>query len=469
MAGRTICPGPVTRRMALQVGAIGGTGLGLGDLYRLRAEAGLPGAPGDTAVIFVWLAGGLSHIDTYDMKPDAPDEYRGMFRPIRTNVPGIELTELFPRHATIADKFTIIRSMRHRFSDHGGGSKRVMTGREPKTPTGTINDSPAVPSVVAKFRDGAGGAMPANIILGDSGRTTADTYALGSAWLGSAYNPFEVAGDPSNKNFKVGSISLKEGMAERLSGRWKLLEKLDQVRRDIDASGSMAAMDTFNAKACQLFSAPETRAAFDVTLEDEQTRERYGMHSWGQRCLMARRLVEAGSSFVTVALENPPETAASGKSRDDVFYNWDCHAVNCDVFTDMKYRAPSYDQALTALIEDVYARGLDKKVLIVVTGEFGHTPRLEYKDSKGRKRPGRDHWPHAFSVLVSGGGLRVGQVIGSTDPRGTYPKDRTLTPEDLWATVYRHLGIDTSHFLHDLSDRPIPILPGGSPIKELYG
>lgn len=469
MAGRSFCPGPVTRRVALQVGAVGGTGLGLGDLFRMRAEAGLPGAPSDTAVIFVWLAGGLSHVDTYDMKPDAPDEYRGMFRPKPTNVPGIEIAELFPLQSQIADKFTIIRSMRHRFSDHGGGSKRVMTGREPKAPTGTVNDHPAVPSVVGKFRERAAEAMPANIILGDSGRTSADTYALGSAWLGSAYNPFEIGGDPSRKDFKVGSISLKEGMEQRLQGRLGLLAKLDQVRRDIDATGSMAAMDTFNEQACKLFSSPETRAAFDVTLESEKTRELYGMHSWGQRCLMARRLVEAGSSFVTVALENPPETAATGKSRDDVFYNWDCHAVNCDVFTDMKYRAPSYDQALTGLITDIYDRGLDKKVLIVVTGEFGHTPRLEYKDSKGRKRPGRDHWPHAFSMLVSGGGLQMGQVIGSTDPRGTYPKDRTLTPEDMWATVYRHLGIDTSKFIHDLSDRPIPILASGAPIKELYG
>jgi hypothetical protein len=434
---------------------------------RLRAEAALPNGRADTSVIFVWLAGGLSHIDTFDMKPDAPDEYRGPFRPIPTNVAGTEITELFPLHAKIADKFTIVRSMRHRFSDHGGGSKRVMTGREPKAPTGSVNDTPAVASVVAKCREAGAGAMPANIVLADGGRTSADTYALGSAYLGSAYNPFEIGGDPSRKDFKVGSISLKDGMQARLDDRWRLLRALDQVRRDIDASGSMSAMDKFNAQACELFTSQATRDAFDLALEDEATRDLYGRHSWGQRCLLARRLVEAGSSFVTVALENPPD--APGKSRDDVFYNWDCHAVNCDVFTDMRYRAPAYDQAVSALIEDVQRRGLDKQVLIVVTGEFGHTPKLEYKDSKGRKRPGRDHWPHAFSLLVAGGGLRMGQVIGSTDPRGNYPKDRPLTPEDLWATVYRHLGIDTSAFLHDLSGRPIPILPDGKPIRELYG
>ena len=459
------CSGPVSRRVALQMGGIGATGLGLGDLFRLRAEAALPGVPADTAVIFVWLAGGVSQLDTYDMKPDAPDECRGQFRPIRTNVPGIELTELFPLHAKVADKFAIIRSMRHRFSDHGGGSKRLMTGREPKSPTGTVNDAPAVSAVVAKCREAAAGAMPASIVLADSGRTSADTYALGSAYLGSAYNPFEVGGDPSAKNFKIDSITLPVDMQPRMEDRWRLLQAIDRVRRDVDATGSMAAMDTFNERARELFTSQATRDAFDLSREADATRERYGRNAWGQRCLMARRLVEAGGSFVTVVLDGPPETATVGKKPKGVFYNWDCHAVNCDVFIDTKFRAPSYDQALTALIEDVHARGLDKKVLIVATGEFGHTPQLEYHDG----RPGRGHWPHAFSVLVSGGGLRMGQVVGSTDARGAHPKDRCLGPEDLWATVYRHLGIDPTRALRDTMGRPMPILPGGRPIKELVG
>lgn len=465
MADTIRCPGPISRRQAIQVGAIGATGLGLGDLLRLRAHAALPGAPTDTAVIFVFLPGGVSQLDTYDMKPNAPDDYRGVFKPIRTNVPGIELTELFPLHAKIADKFAIIRSMRHRFNDHGGGSKRLMTGREPLSPVGTVNDAPAVASVVAKFRAGAGGAMPANIVLAERGRTSADSYALGSAYLGPACNPFEVGGDPSAKDFRVDSIFLKDDMRTRMEDRWRLLRALDQVRRDVDASAATAAMDAFNAQAVDLLMSPATRDAFDLSREDDQTRDRYGRHAWGQRCLLARRLVEAGGSFVTVALEAPPETEAVGKKVAGVFYNWDCHAVNCDAFIDLKYRAPSYDQALTALIEDVYARGLDKKVLIVATGEFGHTPKLE--NEKGR--PGRGHWPHAFSVLVSGGGLAMGQVIGSTDAQAAHPKDRPLAPEDLWATVYRHLGIDPSTFLRDLTGRPIPILPDGRPIKELVG
>ena len=244
----------------------------------------------------------------------------------------------------------------------------------------------------------------------------------------------------------------------------QLLESIDAVRREIDRTGSMAAMDRFNAQACELFTSKEIRDAFDVSLEPQAVRDAYGMHPWGQRCLMARRLVEAGSSFVTVLMTKPTPS-----HPENAWYNWDCHAINCDVFADMQYRAPYFDQAVSALITDIFARGLDKKVLVVVTGEFGHTPRLEYKDAKGRKRPGRDHWPHAFSLLVSGGGLSMGQVIGTTDERAAYPKERPVLPEELWATVYRHLGIDTSKVMQDLSGRPIPILPDARPIKELQG
>lgn len=463
MANRSRRTGPVTRRTALHVGAIGATGLGAADLFRMRAEAALPGAAQDTAVIYLWLGGGCSQLETWDLKPDATDEVRGKYKSIKTKVPGIEISELLPKQAAIADRFTLIRTMKHRFSDHGGGSKRVMTGREPRTPTGTINDAPAIPSVVSKFIDRRG-PMPRNIVLGDQGSTSADGVALGSAYLGAAYNPFEVAGDPSAKNFKVDNISLREGMKGRLEDRMLLLDSIDAMRREIDRTGSMAAMDRFNEQACELFTSKEIRDAFDISLEPQPVRDAYGMHAWGQRCLMARRLVEAGSSFVTVLMTKPTSSLP-----ENTRYDWDCHAVNCDLFVDMEYRAPYFDQAVSALISDIFARGLDKKILVVVTGEFGHTPRLEYKDVKGRKRPGRDHWPHAFSLLVSGGGLKMGQVVGATDDRAAYPKERPVLPEELWATVYRHLGIDTSKFMQDLSGRPIPILPDIRPIKELYG
>jgi uncharacterized protein (DUF1501 family) len=204
----------------------------------------------------------------------------------------------------------------------------------------------------------------------------------------------------------------------------------------------------------------KARNAFDLSQEESRVRERYGMHAYGQRALMARRLVEAGCSFVTMVMENP----LPGKQLPPgVIYNWDSHAVNGHIFDDAQVRFPLYDQAVTALVEDLYARGLDKKVMLVVTGEFGRTPRVENFNG----RPGRDHWPNAMSLLVCGGGMRTGQVIGSTNPKGEHPQDRPLTPNDLWATVYRHLGIDYEASFPDHNGRPMPILPFGAPISEL--
>ena len=460
------CAGPVSRRSFLEIGAIGATGLGLSDLLRLRAEAGTPTVADDTAVIFIWLPGGFPHMDTYDMKPEAPAEYRGEFKPVKTNVPGIEVTELFPLHTKVADRFSLIRSISHDFAGHDGGHKRVMTGRIPKSPAGFVNDAPAGPSIVARMREHVPSGLPHNILLADSGRTGVDVFSFGSAYMGPSYNPFEIPGDPSDKAFQVKNLAVANGMATRLADRRSLLEGVDRLRRDVDRSGAMTAMDRFNVKAYDLLTSEAARNAFDLSQESAEVRERYGNHSWGQRTLMARRLIEAGSSFVSVVLENP--TPGQPLPFGTV-YNWDCHAVNCHIFTDTRFRAPYYDQTITALIEDLYNRGLDKRVLVVATGEFGHTPRIEYQvgTATGVKQPGRDHWPRAMSMLVSGGGLRMGQVVGSTNAKGEDPKDRPLTPNDLWATIYRHLGIDSTHTFLDHSGRPNSILPFGSPIREL--
>ncbi|NQW46440.1 MAG: DUF1501 domain-containing protein [Planctomycetes bacterium] len=460
------CAGPVSRRSFLEIGAIGATGLGLSDLLRLRAEAGTPTVADDTAVIFIWLPGGFPHMDTYDMKPEAPAEYRGEFKPVKTNVPGIEVTELFPLHTKVADRFSLIRSISHDFAGHDGGHKRVMTGRIPKSPAGFVNDAPAGPSIVARMREHVPSGLPHNILLADSGRTGVDVFSFGSAYMGPSYNPFEIPGDPSDKAFQVKNLAVANGMATRLADRRSLLEGVDRLRRDVDRSGAMTAMDRFNVKAYDLLTSEAARNAFDLSQESAKVRERYGNHSWGQRTLMARRLIEAGSSFVSVVLENP--TPGQPLPFGTV-YNWDCHAVNCHIFTDTRFRAPYYDQTITALIEDLYNRGLDKRVLVVATGEFGHTPRIEYQvgTATGVKQPGRDHWPRAMSMLVSGGGLRMGQVVGSTNAKGEDPKDRPLTPNDLWATIYRHLGIDSTHTFLDHSGRPNSILPFGSPIREL--
>lgn len=404
-------------------------------------------------------------METYDMKPDAPLEYRGEFRPIRTNVPGIEVCELLPRHAKIADKFSIIRSIHHEFSDHGGAHKRMMTGRLPKTPTGTVNDAPAVSSVVKKMLGGSTRyGLPTCVAAVDAGRTGIDTFAMGSAYLGAANTPFIVGGDPSQPDFKVDSIGVKENMADRIDDRLAMLQGMDTFQRDIDRSGAMDAMDSFNRQAMEMLMSDAVRDAFDLSQEAEKTRERYGHHPYGQRGLLARRLVEAGSRFVTVVWERPHAVIPKNCA-----YNWDSHAVNCHIFEDCKWRLPSYDQALSALIEDLYQRGLDEKVMLVVGSDFGHTPKINAQrgNKSGVVQPGRDHWPKAMSVLVSGGGAPMGQVIGATNAKGEHPVERVMTPNDLWATVYQHLGIDFNQYLKNLEGLPMQILPFGKPIEEL--
>lgn len=461
----THCSGPNSRRSFLKMGVLGVSGLSLADVMRLRAAAGSASAAPDTSVIFVWLAGGPPHMETYDMKPDAPEDYRGQFSPVSTNVPGLDVCDLLPLHAKCADKFTLIRSIAHQFSDHGGGSKRVMTGRIPDTPTGTRNDSPSVISIVNKMRENVEVGVPNCVTMANGGRSKVDTYAQGAAYLGMKYNYFPVGDDPSSPKFAVRNMFLGKGMEERLGDRRALLSGLDRMRSEVDASGVMDAMDNFSQKAFGLLTSPRMHEAFDLSREPQALRERYGMHAWGQRALMARRLVEAGSSFVTVVMENP---YISGVKYPKLgFYNWDSHAANCDLWKDAVHRFPIYDKAVTALIEDLHERSLTQKVLLVVTGEFGRSPRISRAEGGKGLRFGREHWPQAMSVLVCGGGIQHGQVIGSTNARGEHPHDRPLTPNDLWATVYKHLGIDQDATITDFTGRPQFLLPFGEPIREL--
>lgn len=457
------CPGPVLpRRAVVSAGTLGVGGMALADLLRARAQGAA--TPRQTSVIFVWLPGGPPHLETYDMKPLAPAEIRGAFRPIPTNVPGIEVCELLPLHARCADRYTLIRSVSHEFADHGGGHKRFLTGRPPKEPTGFVNDAPMAGSFVARFRPGATRGLPGYTALVDGGRAHVDTFSFGSAYLGPSFTPFIVAGDPAEPGFTIPGLVLDERAERRLDDRARLNAGLDRLRADLDAGGMLRARDAFDAQAVDMLTSPAARAAFDLAREPDAVRERYGRHRFGQRALLARRLVEAGCTFVTVVMEHPGGTMpASGT------YNWDSHAVNCHIFDDARWRLPYYDQAVTALVEDLSARGLDRDVLLVVTGEFGRTPRLENVVGSQTKvnQPGRDHWPGAMSLLVAGGGTRTGQVIGATDAQGGHPRDRPLSPNDVWATVYRHLGIDSSWTVTDHAGRPMPILPSGAPIAEL--
>ncbi len=441
------CGGPISRRSFLEMGSLAAGGLCLSDMLRLREAAAASPPKSDTSVILIWLQGGPSHIDMYDMKPNAPDSVRGPFQPISTAVPGLDVCEHMPLQAKIADKFSIIRSISHTWAGHQGGAQRFLTGYAPPRPQLSAGAFPEVGSIVAKVREGRDVGVP-NYVCSSRGIQ----YA-GPAYLGNAASPFVVNGDPNSADFKVKNISPPAELAGTLDDRAALLGGLDTFRRDLDPSGSMDALDKFDRQAIGLLTSDKVRSAFDISKEPDALRDKYGRHKWGQRALLARRLVESGCSFVSMAMQN----AGVGKA-----HNWDDHAVNWHVFDENKLRLPIYDRAVSALVEDIHDRGRDKNVLLIVAGEFGRTPRINYD-----RGVGRGHYPHAMSVLVSGGGLRMGQIVGSTDEKAEHPKERPLSPEDLWATVYRFLGIDTNRMFMDHAGRETRILFGGKPITEL--
>jgi len=420
-----------------------------------------------TAVILVWLRGGCSHLDTFDPKPEAPSEYRGPFQPIETNVPGMRLTELLPRLSQCADRYSLLRSVAHDAGGHPAGSLRVLGG-DPAVADKTFPEYPDWMSVASYLRRDPHRKLPNYVSVNPVDRYDSFTIA-GPTYLGPSYEPFKVTGDPSRPNFEVPNIGLRDAaVADRLNTRSHLKDNLDRLRRDIDQFGLMTALDGFEAQALNLLTSPEAAAAFDLSQEPDALRDRYGRNQWGQQCLMARRLVERGVDVVATEFDGP----LCGRVA-----NWDDHAVNHHVFQAIQYRSTFFDQAVSALIEDVYDRGLDRRVLVVVTGEFGRTPRISYVASSGggvasgpagTVQPGRDHWPRANTMLFAGGGIRTGQVIGETDSRGEDPIRRRVTPGDFLSTVYRHLGIDYKTVaIPNFAGRPIPIVSEGDAIPEL--
>jgi uncharacterized protein (DUF1501 family) len=459
------CSGP-NRRDVLRFGSVAVAGAALGPLTAHKAR-GSDHTSNDPAVIFVWLPGGPPHQDTFDMKPDAPAEYRGAFNPIKTNVPGIDICEHLPQLARCADKFSIIRSIAHKFADHGGGHKRFLTGRDPREPAGFVNDTPMVGSMVAEVLKEKKAQVPNYVAVVDGGRQHIDVFSFGSAYLGPQSHPFFVVGDPADAKFETKNLSLLPGTEDKLKDRLSLLNSFDQPLAGPDLAGTASGMTSARRRALDLITTANAKTAFDLAKESPKTRERYGMHRYGQRALMARRLVENGASWVTCVLENATPPGVSLKQNH--CYNWDSHAVNCHIFEDTQYKLGFLDQAMSALIEDLYTRGLNKRVLLVVTGEFGRTPKVEYSVGTQTKvtQPGRDHWPQAQSILVSGA-CKTGITVGSTTAKAEVPKDRPMTPNDLWATVFSHLNIDYNRtsFL-DGTGRPMPMLPYGDVISEL--
>jgi hypothetical protein len=433
------CDG-LSRRSFLQAGALALGGLSLPGWLQQRAAARQTGHHG-TAVILIWLDGGPTHMETYDPKPDAPAEYRGPFKSIETTVPGVRVNELLPRHAALMHKLAIIRSVHHNNGDHFAGAHWMLTGYHGSTAANLEPMYPSAGSIAAKLRGANQQGMPAYVAVPVAASVGLVPGYNSGAYLGTAFNPFQTGGDPNQPNFSVRNLSLPSGMTlAQLEDRKTLLTSFDHLRRDVDRSGTFDSLDRFQAEAYEMISGPTARRAFDLSAEDPRLRDRYGRHTWGQSCLLARRLVEAGVTFVTVHMGG-----------------WDDHA---QIEQAMRRKLPIIDHAIASLVEDLDNRGLYERTAICVCGEFGRTPRVN-------SGAGRDHWGQVMSVLMGGGGIRGGTVVGASTDKGEFPRERALGPEDMLATLYHVLGVDTSTTFIDRSGRPHPVLPKGQAVPEL--
>ncbi len=424
----------MSRRAFLRIGALGLGGLSLGDVLRLRAQTPAADVTKPKSVILVYLAGGPSHMDMYDMKPAAPAEFRGEFKPITTNVPGIQICEHMPLQAKMADRFAIIRGLEFSGSH---GSHEVHTGfRRARRPV--------FGSVVSRVRGGRGGRLP-YVNLG--GYNHLDYTDPGDpAYLGTAHRPFMPNGQ-DQRNLQLH----RDVTADRLADRRALLGSFDTLRRDLDAHGEMAGLDAFQTRAAEMIGSTAVRDALDIRQEPTTVRDRYGKE--GDLLLLARRLVEAGTGVVTLSA---PFRGAGGD-------NWDTHREN---FVRLRRMLPVYDQALTALLADLHDRGLDREVAVLVCGEMGRAPRIGISTGATPYPNGRDHWQTGFALLA-GGGLRTGIAVGETDGRAERSRGRPFTMQNVLATLYHLLGIDPAMTFPDHSGRPQYLLDDREPINEL--
>lgn len=444
------CDG-VSRRSFVQLGVAGMASLGMADV--LRAAHASQSRHSERSAILIWLDGGPSHLDLYDMKPDAPAEYRGIWQPISTNVPGMEITQLFPLQAQVADKFSIIRSLYHDTGDHFAGGHRMLTTRDMGVSgANTAGRFPSIGSIVAQQLGPRHRSMPAYASVPVASSIGLNPGYFAGNWLGGQYDPFQTGGDPNNAAFKVNNLDLQGGLTlERLQHRRTLVSDLDRLSRSVDASGQFVVRDRFDEDAFDFVTGARARTAFDLSSEDPQLRDRYGRHSWGQSTLLARRLVEAGARFVTVH-----------------YGGWDHH---WDLQSGMENYLPRVDSAVATLFADLDQRGLLESTLVILCGEFSRTPRMNDGGNGGpplsKGTPGRDHWGAAMFCLLGGGGIRGGMVVGSTDAKGMRPLTRAVRPEHLHATIYQALGIDPKLQLLDQRGRPTPILEDPTPISEL--
>jgi hypothetical protein len=439
-----------SRRSFLQVGMAGMGTLGLPQL--LRAKEATAGPKKNTSVILLWLDGGPSHHDTYDPKPEAPREYAGIWNPISTNVSGVHFSELLPLHAKIADKFSVVRSVHHGTGDHFGAGHWMLTGRGGVNGGKKDGKYPFFGGIATKVTGARQHGMPANVAVPHAMSIGIRPGYFGGNYLGIEHDPFQTGGNPNAAKFSVQNLKLaKDLTVDRLEDRRTLQTHFDQLRRSTEQSGTLAAMNRFDSQAFDLVTGAKARAAFDISQEDDALRDRYGRNSWGQSALLARRLVEAGTTFVTCH-----------------FGGWDSHWNHQQT---MQSHLPKVDMAVHGLFTDLEERGLLDQVLVVVMGEFSRSPRMNNGGNGGpalsKGTPGRDHWGNAMSVLMGGGGIRGGQVVGSTNHLGEVPQDCPLRPGDLHHTIFRILGVDPHLAFNDHSGRPIAAIDHGSVIDEL--
>jgi hypothetical protein len=440
------------RRSFLKAGVLGTAGMSLADLLRSDARGNSVSRGGrKPSVIILWMRGGPSHIDTWDPKPDAPVEYRGEFKTVPTNVPGVLTTELLPMCARAQDKFSIVRSLHHHEAGHSAGDQICFTGYN-SGPSPDENVHPSCGSIVSRQLGHETPRMPPYVAIPKM------VPGTGPAYLGVSHKPFETLADPAKPEpFRVPNFQLAQGLTvENLGERRQLLGGFDAIRRELDATGQMQALDRFTDKAWNVLTSPEAREAFDLDKEPAKVRERYGFMpafdpkaanrcgapAWSQRILLGRRLIEAGVRLVTV----------------DCRW-WDTHVKG---FESLRLGfLPRWDRAFTALLEDLETRGLLESTLVVAWGEFGRTPRVN-------NDAGRDHYPNVFTGLLAGGPIKGGRVVGSSDAKGAFPRDNPKTPQDVLATMYQFLGVDPHAQYVNGAGRPISVLPFGKPIEELF-
>ena len=444
------CDG-ISRRSFLALGVAGMASVGLPNLFRARAESA--GSRKDTSVLLIWLDGGPGHMDMYDMKPDAPAEYRGLWKPIRTKVPGMDITEMYPRQAKVTDKFSIVRSLHVDSGDHFAGGHRMLTTKDMGVSgANNMGKFPGIGAIVNRELGPRKRGMPGYVAVPYGMSIGLRPGYFGGHFIGSQHNPFETINDANSPSFRVNNLDLATGLnMKRLEDRRNLVKHFDTTRKAIDSLPESKAMDRFSAEAFDFVSGANARKAFDIHREDGRLRDRYGRNNVGQSVLLGRRLVEAGSTFVTVHLGG-----------------WDHH---WDLQKGYEDYLPKVDAAVATLFEDLDDRGLLDTTLVLLCGEFGRTPRMNNGGNGGAPRsmgtPGRDHWGDAMFCLMGGGGVKGGQVIGSTDKLGQRPATRAVTPCNVHATIYQVLGIDPKINLLDPTGRPVAVLDDPTPIAEL--